>query len=141
MTYAFPSRRSSGLGHVEPVVIRELSTVAHPRRVAAKAVQLRRRRRVCGSGAAVRYAWTGVHAAARREGHHGLQLSYSIRLDRPVDRDAARHRKCTQDIARGGIGLFQERQCRSRSDEHTSELQSLMRISYAVFCMKKTIIY
>src|SRR3546814_5021388 len=25
----------------------------------------------------------------------------------------------------------------SRSDEHTSELQSLMRISYAVFCLKK----
>src|SRR3546814_9152979 len=27
--------------------------------------------------------------------------------------------------------------CR-RSEEHTSELQSLMRISYAVFCLKKT---
>src|SRR3546814_15685977 len=25
-----------------------------------------------------------------------------------------------------------------RSEEHTSELQSLMRISYAVFCLKKT---
>src|SRR3546814_7682005 len=29
------------------------------------------------------------------------------------------------------------RQLRSRSEEHTSELQSLMRISYAVFCLKK----
>src|SRR3546814_9210412 len=29
---------------------------------------------------------------------------------------------------RGGVG---------RSEEHTSELQSLMRISYAVFCLKK----
>src|SRR3546814_3157861 len=28
----------------------------------------------------------------------------------------------------------------SRSEEHTSELQSLMRISYAVFCLKKKII-
>src|SRR3546814_5663500 len=28
--------------------------------------------------------------------------------------------------------------CRNRSEEHTSELQSLMRISYAVFCLKKT---
>src|SRR3546814_15344384 len=28
---------------------------------------------------------------------------------------------------------------RSRSEEHTSELQSLMRISYAVFCLKKKI--
>src|SRR3546814_6210631 len=26
--------------------------------------------------------------------------------------------------------------CRGRSEEHTSELQSLMRISYAVFCLK-----
>src|SRR3546814_7470378 len=28
---------------------------------------------------------------------------------------------------------------KSRSEEHTSELQSLMRISYAVFCLKKKI--
>src|SRR3546814_2308018 len=27
--------------------------------------------------------------------------------------------------------------CGGRSEEHTSELQSLMRISYAVFCLKK----
>src|SRR3546814_10077170 len=27
---------------------------------------------------------------------------------------------------------------RQRSEEHTSELQSLMRLSYAVFCLKKT---
>src|SRR3546814_10338860 len=27
--------------------------------------------------------------------------------------------------------------CTGRSEEHTSELQSLMRISYAVFCLKK----
>src|SRR3546814_1006155 len=30
-----------------------------------------------------------------------------------------------------------ERVRRARSEEHTSELQSLMRISYAVFCLKK----
>src|SRR3546814_4139250 len=30
---------------------------------------------------------------------------------------------------------------RPRSEEHTSELQSLMRISYAVFCLKKKQIY
>src|SRR3546814_5875792 len=29
--------------------------------------------------------------------------------------------------------------CDARSEEHTSELQSLMRISYAVFCLKKKI--
>src|SRR3546814_564866 len=39
---------------------------------------------------------------------------------------------------------FEGTQCRfllqrtQRSEEHTSELQSLMRISYAVFCLKKT---
>src|SRR3546814_5764166 len=39
--------------------------------------------------------------------------------------------------------LVQSGQCQShlqlhfRSEEHTSELQSLMRISYAVFCLKK----
>src|SRR3546814_10339544 len=38
-----------------------------------------------------------------------------------------------------------ERQCHNRavgrSEEHTSELQSLMRISYAVFCLKKQKLY
>src|SRR3546814_5074149 len=32
---------------------------------------------------------------------------------------------------------FDERPAVGRSEEHTSELQSLMRISYAVFCLKK----
>src|SRR3546814_2227547 len=34
----------------------------------------------------------------------------------------------------------EDRQCPQafRSEEHTSELQSLMRISYAVFCLQKT---
>src|SRR3546814_5283925 len=31
----------------------------------------------------------------------------------------------------------QQRFCLTRSEEHTSELQSLMRISYAVFCLTK----
>src|SRR3546814_2189994 len=48
----------------------------------------------------------------------------------------------------GNIKVSQPHQCASdepvgidlpriRSEEHTSELQSLMRISYAVFCLKK----
>src|SRR3546814_7866290 len=37
---------------------------------------------------------------------------------------------------RVGMAEFQEQQ-EQRSEEHTSELQSLMRISYAVFCLKK----
>src|SRR3546814_7649289 len=38
---------------------------------------------------------------------------------------------------RGSIPLGSTNQAKSRSEEHTSELQSLMRISYAVFCLKK----
>src|SRR3546814_4138597 len=42
----------------------------------------------------------------------------------------------TREVARGGR-TEQRRPVRRRSEEHTSELQSLMRISYAVFCLKK----
>src|SRR3546814_2633417 len=36
-----------------------------------------------------------------------------------------------------GLGWGERLNASSRSEEHTSELQSLMRISYAVFCLKK----
>src|SRR3546814_7648581 len=42
--------------------------------------------------------------------------------------------------AEGGVAVFGDggkRGVRHRSEEHTSELQSIMRISYAVFCLKK----
>src|SRR3546814_7428265 len=39
--------------------------------------------------------------------------------------------------ARGDFGELNIRTSNHRSEEHTSELQSLMRISYAVFCLKK----
>src|SRR3546814_4114546 len=35
------------------------------------------------------------------------------------------------------VGIYIELLLSLRSEEHTSELQSLMRISYAVFCLKK----
>src|SRR3546814_5922461 len=41
-----------------------------------------------------------------------------------------RHERCGHAKRHGGGE-------RGRSEEHTSELQSLMRISYAVFCLKK----
>src|SRR3546814_7703439 len=41
--------------------------------------------------------------------------------------------RCARLLERLRVGV--------RSEEHTSELQSLMRISYAVFCLKKKIIY
>src|SRR3546814_1005228 len=37
----------------------------------------------------------------------------------------------------GAHGVEVGRVTAARSEEHTSELQSLMRISYAVFCLKK----
>src|SRR3546814_11125264 len=42
------------------------------------------------------------------------------------------HRDCGRHHHRSGRAG-----CLYRSEEHTSELQSLMRISYAVFCLKK----
>src|SRR3546814_1994860 len=41
------------------------------------------------------------------------------------------------EVGRHGRGITSGDYRRSRSEEHTSELQSLMRISYAVFCLKK----
>src|SRR3546814_1551831 len=40
-------------------------------------------------------------------------------------------------LDRGRAVAAQRMQARQRSEEHTSELQSLMRISYAVFCLNK----
>src|SRR3546814_1385614 len=51
------------------------------------------------------------------------------------DRTGPRPRRIDEDIRLDdpGAGF----QTPARSEEHTSELQSLMRISYAVFCLKK----
>src|SRR3546814_5470912 len=46
-------------------------------------------------------------------------------------RGRPRHRAC------GRTAGPARRDLQQRSEEHTSELQSLMRISYAVFCLKK----
>src|SRR3546814_4942737 len=44
---------------------------------------------------------------------------------------------CGQHVAPVlGLALVHPQQAALRSEEHTSELQSLMRISYAVFCLK-----
>src|SRR3546814_1580842 len=47
--------------------------------------------------------------------------------------DQARRRRVGRDAER----LQRVAGAQDRSEEHTSELQSLMRISYAVFCLKK----
>src|SRR3546814_5849740 len=55
----------------------------------------------------------------------------------PVRRSSAHRRIDTAGTRnRYSTGCSRKNGCR-RSEEHTSELQSLMRISYAVFCLKK----
>src|SRR3546814_4826101 len=52
----------------------------------------------------------------------------------------ARHDPGAEDLPEGAVAMSLEaltEQLKTRSEEHTSELQSLMRISYAVFCLKK----
>src|SRR3546814_7830581 len=47
-------------------------------------------------------------------------------------------RQASPALATSSAGRINALSCPSvRSEEHTSELQSLMRISYAVFCLKK----
>src|SRR3546814_4499780 len=67
--------------------------------------------------------------AARAGAARRLRRSGAARADRF---GAARER-----TARGRTATFRISVERQRSEEHTSELQSLMRISYAVFCLKK----
>src|SRR3546814_10091065 len=42
-----------------------------------------------------------------------------------------------RDRTQGRVAMADSAPASHRSEEHTSELQSLMRISYAVFCLKK----
>src|SRR3546814_18629959 len=42
-------------------------------------------------------------------------------------------------LGRDGYDCQTRKHNETRSEEHTSELQSLMRISYAVFCLQKTL--
>src|SRR3546814_9733306 len=68
---------------------------------------------------------------------HGTEIP--VKGGRPLHRTSARLRssitaaqdRLTETRIAGG------RYPTARSEEHTSELQSLMRISYAVFCLKK----
>src|SRR3546814_2129081 len=72
---------------------------------------------------------------------HDLRLAeVHPRLVQPLD--AARLSGAVGAVRRGAAepaaaGLGAAAGAALRSEEHTSELQSLMRISYAVFCLKK----
>src|SRR3546814_6895429 len=76
-----------------------------------------------------------VHEAEiLRRGRVGLAARLDGLVDLSVDFFAAARRHAEQDLRMGPrVG---DRLRRERSEEHTSELQSLMRISYAVFCLK-----
>src|SRR3546814_1012727 len=66
-------------------------------------------------------------------GECGLDRGGPARMPGGVEHDIARRRRLGDRprlADRRRRGLF-------RSEEHTSELQSLMRISYAVFCLTK----
>src|SRR3546814_5771998 len=54
----------------------------------------------------------------------------------PVGQLIACAHLAAEDAARAVVEMLEAAR-RCRSEEHTSELQSLMRISYAVFCLKK----
>src|SRR3546814_3173090 len=71
----------------------------------------------------------GDRGRTRRRFHArtGLSLRAPVRVLRPLP--APRHR-----LSGPGTAVVRPS---PRSEEHTSELQSLMRISYAVFCLKK----
>src|SRR3546814_9871262 len=71
----------------------------------------------------------GRHQAVCRAGYFAA--------DGVVDCDAARHMAAAVEVQADGFALFGSRIVEPRSEEHTSELQSLMRTSYAVFCLKK----
>src|SRR3546814_4919952 len=54
-------------------------------------------------------------------------------------RDQPARKQAQAGIGDGGRAYPYDLEGRMRSDEHTSELQSLMSISYAVFCLKHKI--
>src|SRR3546814_5552988 len=60
-------------------------------------------------------------------------------MDKPARHNAwVGNRKAAHIVVNGGNGAASvKNRAFGRSEEHTSELQSLMRISYAVFCLKK----
>src|SRR3546814_4227654 len=86
----------------------------------------------CGSvaiiGAKMAALWRELHAVQQQLNMvAGVKQAHCIAQGIFRRFISADHQHCLTDMA-GQCG---------RSEEHTSELQSLMRISYAVFCLKK----
>src|SRR3546814_10877853 len=80
-----------------------------------------------------------INASRREELGGGLVVTHTFSSKPPVGAYADYYEKMTTYVAllaNEAAALDPEVTAR-RSEEHTSELQSLMRISYAVFCLKK----
>src|SRR3546814_1790109 len=78
-------------------------------------------------------------------GAHGLEeavTTSAIVAPAPIRREvtalAVRLERQPLDVALRAFATDLAHPTADRSEEHTSELQSLIRISYAVFCLKKT---
>src|SRR3546814_8983771 len=82
-------------------------------------------------------------AAASRAWHDGSAIDGSGAIYRKllaaIEAKSGVRLRVLADIVAGASagGINAIFLARARSEEHTSELQSLMRISYAVFCLKK----
>src|SRR3546814_18621150 len=68
---------------------------------------------------------------------HVRALAIPVRDRTAQARDTLRGRVAMRIRPLRRLGKLGHDMRRRRSEEHTSELQSLMRISYAVFCLKK----
>src|SRR3546814_6079942 len=68
-----------------------------------------------------------------------LNAGHAVRVNRRRDRRLAREAIIAASLPAviGYPEIVAKAKGPGRSEEHTSELQSLMRISYAVFCLKK----
>src|SRR3546814_4063031 len=90
---------------------------------------------VVGFGARLHIAEVGARLGLRK----ALAPQQFARSDRPQVAPLLCLGSEFHDRGSGPVGAEIERGTRlaDRSEEHTSELQSLMRISYAVFCLKK----
>src|SRR3546814_6138235 len=76
------------------------------------------------------------HGFATSENDKALTLCLAPELKRSVSQRLCAC-KFAATLARRADEIGVAETADSRSEEHTSELQSLMRISYAVFCLKK----
>src|SRR3546814_8668860 len=86
---------------------------------------------------AFRMAWRRFRTGLRRVRHVGGRLQPGVRLSPPPPDPRPRGAAGRARAAVGGPVVLPLAPRLGRSEEQTSELQSLMRISYAVFCLKK----